>query len=114
VGSRRRIPFMARTASQTPDIPPALLARVARGERVIVRKGRKAVAALVSLADARVLGQLESRTRGAKAVQRPKPGQRIRSVRPTRSEVTAIREARRGMQEGDTVPAERLFRELGL
>jgi antitoxin (DNA-binding transcriptional repressor) of toxin-antitoxin stability system len=105
---------MARTASQTPDIPPALLARVARGERVIVRKGRKAVAALVSPADARALRQLESRTQGAKTIQRRKPGQGIRSVRPTRSEVEAIREARREMQEKDTVPAERLFQELGL
>ena len=83
------MPLMARTASQTPDIPPALLARVAREERVIVRKGRK-------------------------AVQRRKPGQGIRSARPTRSEVEAIREARREMQEKNTVPAERLFRELGL
>jgi antitoxin (DNA-binding transcriptional repressor) of toxin-antitoxin stability system len=108
------MPLMARTASQTPDIPPALLARVARGERVIVRKGRKAVAALVSLADARALRQLESRTEGSKAARRLKPGQRIRSVHPTRSEVEAIREARREMQEKNTVPAERLFRELGL
>jgi antitoxin (DNA-binding transcriptional repressor) of toxin-antitoxin stability system len=105
---------MARSASQTPEIPPALLARVARGERVIVRKGRKAVAALVSVADARALRQLESRTESPKAARRLKPGERIRSVRPTRSEVEAICAARREMQERDTVPAERLFQELGL
>jgi len=71
-----------------------ILSRVAKGERVILRSGRKAVAALVSLKD---LKTLEMR--------------RIRSVRPTPAEVAEVRKARAGR---GSVSAAALFKELGL
>ena len=74
------------------QVPDDVLERVARGERVLVRRGRKAVAAIVSLAD-------------LKAIE-------IRTVRPTKAEVEAIRAARR--EKGPAIRAEDLFRELGV
>ena len=62
------------------------------GERVLVRRGRKAIAAIVSLAD-------------LKAIE-------IRTVRPTKAEVEAIRRAR--SDKGAPIRAEDLFRELGI
>ncbi len=61
---------MARAAPKPPEIPPALVARVARGERVLVKKGRKTVAALVPLAGARALRDLEDYLDGAEAQRR--------------------------------------------
>jgi len=71
-----------------------ILSRVAKGERVIVRSGRKAVAALVPIGDLRIL---EPR--------------RMKSVRPTPAEVAEVRKARAGR---GSVSAEALFKELGL
>ena len=78
--------------STVAQVPDDVLERVARGERVLVRRGRKAVAAIVSLAD-------------LKAIE-------IRTVRPTKAEVEAIRAARR--EKGPAIRAEDLFRELGV
>jgi antitoxin (DNA-binding transcriptional repressor) of toxin-antitoxin stability system len=61
---------MARTAPKLPVIPPALVARVARGERVLVKKGGKTVAALVPLAGARALRDLEDYLDGVEAMRR--------------------------------------------
>ena len=61
---------MARTAPKPPEIPPALVARVARGERVLVKKGGKTVAVLVPLAGARALRDLEDYLDGVEAQRR--------------------------------------------
>ena len=61
---------------------------------MILRSGRKAVAAIVPLKDLRVL---ESR--------------RLRSVRPAAAEIEDVRKAR---AEGGSVSAQALFRELGV
>jgi antitoxin (DNA-binding transcriptional repressor) of toxin-antitoxin stability system len=52
---------MARVSRKKPgtEVPPDTLNRVARGERVILRKGRKPVAAVVSMQDVRRLRALE-------------------------------------------------------
>jgi antitoxin (DNA-binding transcriptional repressor) of toxin-antitoxin stability system len=71
-----------------------ILSRVAKGERVILRSGRRAVAAIVPLKDLKVL---EPR--------------RVRSVQPTPAEIREVRKARAGR---GSVSAEALFRELGL
>ncbi len=78
--------------STVAQVPDDVLERVARGERVLVRKGRKAVAAIVSLAD-------------PKAIE-------IRTVPPTKAEVEAIRKAR--ADKGAPIRAEDLFREFGV
>jgi antitoxin (DNA-binding transcriptional repressor) of toxin-antitoxin stability system len=71
-----------------------ILSRVAKGERVILRSGRKAVAAVVPLKDLKLL---EPR--------------RVRSVQLTPAEIREVRKAR---AELGSVSAEALFRELGL
>jgi len=71
-----------------------ILSRVAQGERVILRSGRKAVAAIVPLKDLKVL---ETR--------------HVRSVRPTADEIEDVRKARASR---GSVSAEALFRELGI
>ena len=71
-----------------------ILSRVAKGEWLILRSGRKAVAAIVPIKDLKVL-----QTR------------RVRSVRPTPAEVAEVRKARAGR---GSVSAAALFKELGL
>ncbi len=71
-----------------------ILSRVAKGERMILRSGRKAVAAIVPIEDLKVL---ETR--------------RVRSVKPTAAEVTEVRRARAGRV---SISAAALFKELGL
>jgi hypothetical protein len=85
---------MARTAHRTaePSIPAAIIARVARGERVVVRRGRSAVAVVISPAQLKAL----------------EADARLRSVRPTKAEIAAIREARRDIREKGTIPWERV------
>ena len=81
-----------------PPIPSAVIARVARGERVVVRRGRKPVAIVIS-------------PEALKALEKDAG---IRIVRPTRHEVNAIRAARREIKEKGTVSWERVKRELGI
>ena len=71
-----------------------ILSRVAKGERIVLRSGRKAVAAIVPIED---LKMLETR--------------RMRSVNPTPAEVAEVRKARAGR---GSVSAAALFKELGL
>ena len=71
-----------------------ILSRVAKGERMILRSGRKAVAAIVPIEDLKVL---ETR--------------RVRSVKPTPAEIAEVRKARAGH---GSVSAAALFKELGL
>lgn len=89
---------MARAAHQSaePPISAAVLARVARGERVVVTRGRKAVAVVISPAELKSLD--------ADAA--------LPSARPTKAEVAAIREARREIREKGTIPWERVKRRL--
>ncbi len=61
---------MARPARKPPTIPSALLARVEKGERVLVRKRGRTVAALVPLKSARALRDLEDYLDGAEAERR--------------------------------------------
>ena len=70
-----------------------ILSRVAKGERMILRSGRKAVAAIVPIEDLKVL---ETR--------------KVRSIRPTPAEVAEVRKARAGRT---SVSAAALFKELG-
>lgn len=72
----------------------SILSRIAKGERVILRSGRKPVAAIVSLKDLKVLER-----------------RRLRTLKPTALEVEEVRKAR---AEGGFVSAQTLFRELGL
>lgn len=46
---------------RAPKVPDRTLARIERGERVLVRRGKKAVAAVVSLEDLKALEELEDR-----------------------------------------------------
>jgi prevent-host-death family protein len=54
---------MSRATAPKPPSPvsESTLTRARRGERVIVRRGRKPVAAVVSIADLRLLEELEDR-----------------------------------------------------
>lgn len=54
---------MSRAAARKPPTSPVetALDRARHGERVIVRRGRKAVAAVVSIADLKLLEDLEDR-----------------------------------------------------
>ena len=79
---------MSTGASLSADV----LERVARGERVVVRKGRKVVAAIVTPADLKALA--------------------VRTVRPTKAETEAIRKAR--AEGGAPVPWETVRRRAGL
>ncbi|MEO8585544.1 MAG: hypothetical protein ABI584_05245 [Acidobacteriota bacterium] len=77
------------SSTRASDQPGAILSRVAKGERVVLRSGRKAVAAIVPLKDLKVL---EARP--------------TRSVKPTPSETAEVRKAR---AERGSVSAESLF-----
>ena len=90
---------MARTAHRNsePQIPAAIIARVARGERVVVRRGRSAVAIVISPAELKML----------------EADAGIGSVRPTKTEIASIREARREIHEKGTIPWERVKRPIG-
>jgi antitoxin (DNA-binding transcriptional repressor) of toxin-antitoxin stability system len=53
---------MSRAAAKKPKGPfEPTLERVGRGERVVLRRGRKAVAAVVPLKDLRLLEEIEDR-----------------------------------------------------
>jgi prevent-host-death family protein len=54
---------MSRVAARKPpsSVNESTLARARRGERVIVRRGKRPVAAVVSMADLRLLEELEDR-----------------------------------------------------
>jgi prevent-host-death family protein len=54
---------MSRAAARKPpsSVSESTLARACRGERVIVRRGKKPVAAVVSMADLKLLEELEDR-----------------------------------------------------
>ena len=88
---QRRIKAVARTAIKkpSPSLSAHLLERVAKGERVTVRRGRKAVAAVVPLEDLALLRKLEDRLDNEAAD-------------------TALREP------GPNIPLARLKAELGL
>jgi len=54
---------MSRAAARKPTTAPveSALDRARRGERVIVRRGKKPIAAVVSIADLKLLEELEDR-----------------------------------------------------
>jgi prevent-host-death family protein len=54
---------MSRVAARKPptSLSESTLARARRGERVIVRRGKRPVAAVVSIADLKLLEELEDR-----------------------------------------------------
>ena len=89
---------MARIAPQPaePPVSAAVLARVARGERVVVTRGRKAVAVVISPAELKSLD--------ADAA--------LPTAHPTKAEIAAIRKARREIRERGTIPWERVRRRL--
>lgn len=63
---------MSRAAARKPPTSPveSALDRARHGERVIVRRGKKPVAAVVSIADLRLLEELEDRCDVSVAVAR--------------------------------------------
>jgi|SRR5450759_3561851 hypothetical protein len=76
---------MSRTAARTPNRIDGTLDRLRLGQRIVLRKGRKAVAAVVSMEDLRLLEELDDRLDVTEARKRladpnevPVPYQRIR------------------------------------
>jgi antitoxin (DNA-binding transcriptional repressor) of toxin-antitoxin stability system len=83
---------MSRAVAEKPNSPlERTIVRVSHGERVVLRQGRKAVAAVVSLDDLKRLQQLEDQ-------------EDIRDARSSRKEA----------KKKGTIPWEKVKTELGL